>query len=1033
MNNSDCRPVDTSETVQLLIRHSDDIKKTWLDELKKAWGEEGLSKIDLIAMEQERKEDLLSILIHHMSGNTGDEKRCREGVIDRVRGELYSVEDFLTEVECLENAVEEVLRRPAEGSEIQILDVLNHVRKRLGTVLRNTVQQTCEVYERIVESGARGFCLFGADGTIVATNNAMKDILETRSATGRPLESLFDGENRVLFRDKLSKTKDGKSQMWRSHIRTDKGNAKPVGIEIASLISHWEVTGGYLCAVDLSSPERTERDIFGKFSLGVTKQTLDEGAFTYMNDAALGILGLEKWEGRTLRDVFPDDKDYLEVKKHLIERSMGKSGEYTVEAMRPVDRKKFPVSIAAVPETDLQGNIIGSVAIVRDLSVEKASENIYGYIATTKDYREMLTKVVQEVSNVIPFDRFIITLYNAEMTHLREFYTFPRTGRTQSNIRWWPISAFLKEFLNTGPFRVDNIGEFLNEPQWQHLKATTEFKRLRDEGFQSFLRYNVIEPGKVVAGIALLSKTEKTYSKEQEDLLKRLPLDNAVLMALHYEEERGLEFRLRLVEKIVSVCHTVRDVAETIVEELAAHYEWEYVSLFRIDEKKQQLTLVLQKTGAETHPLPEAFTLPLGKGVLSHVYGTGKPVNISNVMEDPKFRDIYVRGVDRTLSEVCIPIVIQSKVFYLLNIEDRHENAFSEEDLDSLLQVVQEIENVLDRVWVHHFLQTILDSTSDLVFVTNRQEKIGRPNQETMRQLGYSEDEMKALEVKDILADLEGAREVIEAPICKVKEIKLVRKDGSRLPVLLSSSELPEDFEGKVFVCKDASLFERVKELEYLTTMYHEIAIQTQTPLSLAFGWIQRMKKTTRNKEIGETLGKALKQLSKVEMTYNRLALYDQEEGVLPYREVLLSVSEVADYVLSEFPESERNRISDKLEEKLPYLRGDLFQLTFCLETILSFLLRYLPQDEKIRLEIFSEDGWVITRIAGFMPDLRDQRSVGLARQEAVAKTIMQMALGDEMIKRFVDNHKGKFFRETGEGSLGVFEIRLPFARGEEA
>jgi len=148
---------------------------------------------------------------------------------------------------------------------------------------------------------------------------------------------------------------------------------------------------------------------------------------------------------------------------------------------------------------------------------------------------------------------------------------------------------------------------------------------------------------------------------------------------------------------------------------------------------------------------------------------------------------------------------------------------------------------------------------------------------------------------------------------------------------------------------------------------------------------------------MADTLDKALKQLSKVEMTYRRLALYDKQEGVLPYTEMLLSISEVVDYVLSEFPESERNRIAENRQEKLPYLRGDLFQLTFCLEAILSFLLRYLPLDEKIDFRVFSEEGWVIMKLSGFLPP--DRGPEEFAAQKALSETIMQMALGDEVIR----------------------------------
>jgi hypothetical protein len=70
-------------------------------------------------------------------------------------------------------------------------------------------------------------------------------------------------------------------------------------------------------------------------------------------------------------------------------------------------------------------------------------------------------------------------------------------------------------------------------------------------------------------------------------------------------------------------------------------------------------------------------------------------------------------------------------------------------------------------------------------------------------------------------------------------------------------------------------------------------------------------------------------------------------------------------------------------------------------------------------------------KLSGFLPP--DRGPEEFAAQKALSETIMQMALGDEVIKRFVvDNHKGKFYyRHSREGSQGVFWIHLPAAREE--
>jgi PAS domain S-box-containing protein len=1031
MASSKSASVEMPERVQLLISHSNEIQRIWLDQLKNEWGIDGLLKIAILEQEQRDKKDLLSILVRRMSG-VSENARVDVGIIvDKVRGEDYAVGDLLMEIACLENATEAVLRRSGEGPEIHILELMNDVRRTLGALLRSTVQETFAVYEKIVESGARGFCLFNAEGTIVSTNEEMKRLLDTRSAAGRLLESFFGANDRMVLRKMLSPEMAERPQTCRLDLLTDRGAVVPVGVEIGAVVLLGERKGGYLCAVDLSQPARLEKEIFDKFPLGVSKLTLN-GEFTYMNPAGLRMLGLETCEGMTIRDIFPDHETYSEISMKLQERGEGHTYEYQIKLTRPQDGRKVPVMIAAVPETDSHGEIIRSMAIVRDRTLEEASETIHKYISTIMDYREMLNETVQEVAHLIPFDRFVVTQYSEDMAHLREFYSYDPAGPTKWEVRWWAIPARILEFLRrTELSRVDDLEEFLNQPGIQDLKARPEFTRILQEGFRSSLRVPVLRGDKAIAGVSLLSKKKKAYGEDEIRLFKALPLDKAVRMALYHEERRMLEFRLNLIRAIISTCDNIHDVAEIIVEQLSAQGQCDHISLFTIDEKKEQFCLLRQKALPGVPSLPKDFTLKFGKNALSTVYRSGESVYIPDTREDSSFRDIYEPALANMLSEFCLPIVMGGKVHWLLNMEDSHQNTFSKEEMDAIVVIVREISNVLDRAWLHHFLSATLNSTSDLVFVTDNQGKISQPNPEAAKQLGYTQQEMITKELKEIFTDPEGAQEVLKVESVKSKEINLRRNNGSSLPVLLSGSELPEDFGGKVFVCKDVSVFKRVKELEYLKQMYHEIAVQTQTPLSLAFGWIQSLKRETKGERTAETLDKALKQLKKVEMTYNRLALYDKEEGVLPYREMLLSISEVAGFVLSEFSKDERDRITDNREEKLPYLRGDLFQLTFCLETILSFLLRYLPLEEKIQLDIFQEKDWIITKIAGFFPDMEDQAPEEFMKQEAVSKTLVQMALADEVIKKFVDNHKGRFFRHTGERHQGVFEIHLPSAREE--
>jgi len=242
----------------------------------------------------------------------------------------------------------------------------------------------------------------------------------------------------------------------------------------------------------------------------------------------------------------------------------------------------------------------------------------------------------------------------------------------------------------------------------------------------------------------------------------------------------------------------------------------------------------------------------------------------------------------------------------------------------------------------------------------------------------------------------------------------------------LSASALPKQVGGKVFIAKDLSLQRRVEELQYLGKMYYELSAQITTPLALVLSWLNRLKSKSETNTTTETLDKAIRQLHKVRLTYDRLALYDTEKETLPYNELLFDIPELLDSVLSDFPKSETEKIDIQIEESTPYLRGDLFQLSFCFETVLSYLLRFTPEDERIRLRVSQIPDWLRTEISGFFPGLPGEKFEETANETLVSRTLTEMALGEGIVRKFVGNHKGIFHEPEREGNTIKFRIDLP-------
>ena len=1031
-----------AEAARVVSQHREEIQTAWLTRLNELRGTENGHKIDGLVRDSSAEPDLFSVFMRQISDRVDDGEIELKPVLDKVRSKDYSLDDLHREMACLEDAAEDVLKRSHDVADIQVLGAMNLVRKSLSAYARAIMRETSAIYEKIVERGARGLCLFDNQGIITFASERMNRLLGAPSAIGESFDS-FLGENELLpMSAAVLSLAEGEMMLRKLTLRQKGGAILTIGAEVAPLYAQGRRRGGYLCAVDLTTYEQNNRIILEKHPLGIIKLTIENGAFTYMNPAALEMLGIGHYEGKTIRDVFPDEENYGKVRAELDKRHAFESEEYEVEGTRWTDGVTVPLRITAMPELDPQGKLVGSLAFVRDVTSEKITEKINEYMSRTNDYRMYLESTAKEIARFVPFHYLIVSLYNEEMTHLREFYSYQATGQVKLEVRWWEISEPLRELTRVQTVsRVSDYDAFLDQEAYRHWRDLPEFKFLRKEDFKSSMRLPITRDNRVIAAVSFLSKNKNIYSDKHQRLIEAVPLEKTVLAAIHEEERETQKYRFDLISKIVKERDAVQKVAEALVDELKKQLPWTHFALYKVDKKSRKCILLYQQPCGEAAFLSKSYTQEMDVGILGRVIKTKKPCRIDNTESAPD----YVPAFPGMKSECCLPIFIGNMGNWLLNIEDSKSSAFSEMDVRNLEEMLEEITMVLDLIWTRHFLSKTLESTSDMIFVADSNGCIYQPNRKATAQLDYTPDELKKGGLKAIFAPPEAADVVLNSTGISYKEFNLRRKDGSYLPVALSTSELPEEIGGTVIVCRDLSLFRRMVELEDLKKMYNEVAIQTQTPLTLATGWIQDLQQGTSDELVRDTLDKALRQLKKVEITYTRLALQDKE---LKDHKTLVSIAGIIKRVESAFPRSEIDRMEFIMQEKLPYLRGDLFKLTFCIETILSYLLRYLPPDKKIIVNIFREGEGVLTRITGFLPGPEMEGSVdrgvgslpendpghpenAVTMMRAISTTLVQMALGGDIIKKYVNTLGGTYGCSIYKDHEATFNIWLPMPREE--
>jgi PAS domain S-box-containing protein len=158
-----------------------------------------------------------------------------------------------------------------------------------------------------------------------------------------------------------------------------------------------------------------------------------QGVFTYGNRAMCELVGGADIEGKTLADVFRGT-DLAVVREHFESRfSRRAADEYEVGAVRLSDGVRIPVRCTAVPDVNDRGEVVGTIAIVRDLLGEDVSGAVHHAAETLRDSRQILQAVARECERIVPFDIFGVTRYSEDEEHSRILYLYPEA---QLDVRW---------------------------------------------------------------------------------------------------------------------------------------------------------------------------------------------------------------------------------------------------------------------------------------------------------------------------------------------------------------------------------------------------------------------------------------------------------------------------------------------------------------------------------------------------------------------------------------------------------------------
>lgn len=997
-----------------LGRDIPDVCDIWLRLLAKQWSATP-EKLDRLRREQAAGTDLLSLLGPMFRGDERASSRSLRCVLAQLRKKHRSLADLFTEVTELEHALKENFFNsglPAESP-----------RQRLACFFRQVLQRVAPPSSAEAVGGRCGYCRIGPDGTIETANTAALDLLNAEAIVGRSIFEFVDKELPV----NLPWLKKATLRRFTSRS-TGEGDCP---IHVAYRCSEDGASRGHALIIDPSELEEANEGHPQGWDVGILRFFVNEENEQLVKFSNTKFAEMVGAEARQLYGLFPEDfvddpEELRMIKEKADLRVKGTADEYHLVMRRFDTGRKAPVRVTALPRFEESGALFEVYSTVTNRQVDFVLRQARTAGEGANPRQMVLDGLADAVANVIPYDCFIVSEFASDdpqgVSYARPLY-WRNPPPFEFPTRWFAVNAALTKWLARRQ-RIDDYDEFLMSDMMADLRGSQDVRIFKDQGYKSALIRPVFNmDGKFIATVSIWSKQLRNYSEAQARLfLDGMSIGSAVEAALYYANKADSDFRSRLLKKLTAA-PDVDTVAATLVKELAEEYEWQNVSIFVVDEINCELRMKAQAEGRNGYLLPAGWVQPLTTGVLGKAFENRVSQNIVDVSKEPS----YLASNKTTCSELCIPIWVAGKICWILNLESQHLSGFSLKEQRKLERLVCELQSLLTKIYLMQLGNEVIRGASDMIVVTDAQNRILFLNNKAEKILGISlGDLQEPVETRPAIegfvlasqtGDLVGGGPINDAPF-----VLLNRQTKQETEIILSRRDLGEDFGRKVIFGQDFSTRRRLEELEAIRGMCVEIATETRTPLSLVDHSLRRLSKRV-DQESAAAIDRALKQLRAVDMSYERLFLYD--DSLLPFRSDSIDLSKIVVTVVEELPiaKIDAERIRMDIAPNLPAVTADRYQLSFVLETILAYFLRCLPEDEAavVTLAITACGDEVIVRISGVLPP----HAFDAAENALLARARAEIALGESVLRRIMQRHGGKYDRTQRPDQLWEFNLSL--------
>jgi two-component system cell cycle sensor histidine kinase/response regulator CckA len=427
-----------------------------------------------------------------------------------------------------------------------------------------------------------------------------------------------------------------------------------------------------------------------------------------------------------------------------------------------------------------------------------ALEEATAVVSNTLDPDQVLDRILEEITRVIPYDATNIMLvegHQARVVRWRGYERFGEEEQLSTLVFQVPETLILRRMTETGdPLVVPDTATY---PGWVRIPPTG--------WISSYASAPIIVRDEVIGFLNVDSATPGFFTQAHADTLRAFADHAAVAIqnARLYEaeqERRQIAETLRQASTVLSSTLELNEVLDLILEQLRQVIPYDSASIQQLQGDSLRLTAC---RGFEAPDKIMGLVFPLDPKFPNHqVVTTKTPLAIEDIAQDyPHFEDeadTYASGHIR--SWLGVPLMVKDQIIGMIALDRVAIRPYTAEEAQLAMafanQAAIAIENARLFAETEHyraFNESIVQTVPGAITVTSVEGNFTFINPATVELLGYTPEELlgqhwSVIFPPDQQPIIKAADERRMRGESDRYEVELLRKDGTRVPALVSGS-----------------------------------------------------------------------------------------------------------------------------------------------------------------------------------------------------------------------------------------------------